>query len=482
MDNLSSYVPSMRRIRQIHFIGIGGAGMCGIAEVLLNQGYFISGSDISASDNTERLASLGATLFIGHSVDNIKNADVVVTSTAIHDDNCELLAARQARLPIVPRAEMLAELMRYRHGIAVAGTHGKTTTTSLIASIFSEADLDPTFVIGGLLNGAASNAQLGTGRYLVAEADESDASFLHLQPMVTVITNIDADHLSTYEGDFDRLKDTFVEFVHNLPFYGLLVACIDDENIRELLDRFSRPVITYGFSQDAEYRLSDYRSTGLGTEFEVHHNQWEEPVTIQLNLPGVHNALNATAAMAVALDEGISKDIVASAYQSFRGVGRRFQIEMDIPCQAGSITLFDDYGHHPTEVAATIQAARDCWPDRRVVMIYQPHRYTRTQDLYEDFVKALSNVDILLLLDVYAAGEEPIAGADGRALCGSIRRRGQVDPVFVAEKGEIGALLNSILRDNDVLMVQGAGDVATLAPAMRTLGSMDGKGKCNVSH
>ena len=467
MNELAYSVPEMRRIGSIHFIGVGGSGMSGIAEVLLNQGYRVSGSDLLESHSTRRLADLGVKISIGHAEENIADADVVVISSAINERNVELAAARRAHLPIVPRAEMLAELMRYRHGIAVAGTHGKTTTTSLLASVFARAGLAPTFVIGGLLNSANANAQLGQGRILIAEADESDASFLHLQPMVVVITNIDDDHMETYEGDFARLCSTFVEFVHNLPFYGLAVVCIDDDNVRALLDEFHRPLLTYGFADDADFRISQYRCEGLRSSFLLHYRSDTGPLHISLNVPGVHNALNAAAAFAVAYDEGIEPEDIVQALDSFGGVGRRFQVLDGVTIAEGSVTVVDDYGHHPTEVAATIAAARDCWPDRRLVMLYQPHRYSRTRDLYEDFVRVLSGVDTLLLLEVYAAGEEPIAGVDGRSLSGSIRQRGVVDPVFVEQRDSVDEVLASVLRDGDVLMMQGAGDIGRIASELR---------------
>ena len=466
MSSSTFFVPEMRRIEKIHFVGIGGAGMCGIAEVLLNQGYRVSGSDVQASHTTRRLAELGVEIFIGHAVENIKTANVVVVSTAISESNVELCAAQDAHLPIVPRAEMLAELMRYRHGIAVAGTHGKTTTTSLIASIFGEAGLGPTFVIGGLLNSANANAQLGHGRYLIAEADESDASFLHLQPMVSVVTNIDADHMSTYGGDFSKLTATFVDFVHNLPFYGLVVVCIDDDNVKQLLADFHRPVITYGFDENADYRISDYRCEGLKAYFLLHYKEAEGPVQVTLNTPGVHNALNATAAFAVALDEEIDQSVILKALDNFKGVGRRFEIAGKLSVNEGDVTLVDDYGHHPTEVAATIAAARESWPEKRLAMIYQPHRYSRTHDLYDDFVRVLSTVDVLVLLDVYSAGEDIIAGADSRSLSGSIRQRGKVDPVYVENREELFDVLENLLVADDVLITQGAGDVGKLSKAI----------------
>ena len=462
--NLPSFaVPEMRRINKIHFVGIGGAGMCGIAEVLLNTGYAISGSDIRQSRVTERLQLMGAEVFIGHAKSNVANVDVVVCSSAVDDENPEIKAAKQARIPIVPRAEMLAELMRYRHAIAVAGTHGKTTTTSLIASIFAEADKDPTFVIGGLLNSAGTNARLGESRYLVAEADESDASFLHLQPMVSVVTNVEADHMATYEGDFNKLKKTFVEFLHNLPFYGMAVMCIDDPIVRSLLPEVGRSILTYGFSEDADFRICDMQKQGLSTCFKVTRPSPAEPIEIAISMPGDHNVLNATAAVAVATDEGIDSAAIQRGLSNFQGVGRRFQLYGDYAVGEGSALLVDDYGHHPTEVAATIAAARQAWPDRRLLMIYQPHRYTRTKDLFEDFVRVLSTVDALLLLEVYSAGEAAIPGADGRSLSGSIRNRGQVDPIFIESIDDVAQVLKEFVRPGDVVLTQGAGNVGGIA-------------------
>ena len=459
-------VPEMRRIKKIHFIGIGGSGMCGIAEVLCNQGYAISGSDIRASKVTERLQAFGAEIFIGHDSANIKDADVVVVSTAVQDDNPELCAAQQARIPVVPRAQMLAELMRYRHGIAVAGTHGKTTTTSLLASVLGQGGLDPTFVIGGRLNSAGTNARLGASRYLVAEADESDASFLHLQPMVSIVTNIDADHMSTYGGDFNRLKQTFVDFLHNLPFYGLAVVCIDDPVICQLLPRIKRQIITYGFSEDADYRAADIQQKGMHNTFTLLRDK-REPVQVTLNIPGEHNVLNALATFAVASEEGVSDSDICAGLASFAGVGRRFQIygnyRIHSDRNGGEVMLVDDYGHHPREVAATIAAIRKGWPDKRLVMIYQPHRYSRTRDLYEDFVDVLSQVDVLLLMDVYPAGEAAIPGADGRSLCRSIRQRGRIEPIFVPRGESVEKVLADVLAAGDLLITQGAGDIGGLA-------------------
>lgn len=455
-------IPEMRRIRRIHFIGIGGAGMCGIAEVLLNQGYEISGSDIKAGKSTDRLVKLGAQVFIGHTAENIRSVDVVVVSTAIDAENPEIAAARDARLPIVRRAEMLAELMRWRHGIAVAGTHGKTTTTSLLSCILAEDGRDPTFVIGGLLNSAGTNAKLGASRYFVAEADESDASFLHLQPMASIITNIDADHMDTYGGSFDKLTQTFIEFLHNLPFYGLAVLCGDDPVIRDILPQVGRPTVTYGLREDNDVRAVDIHQDGLQTHFTA-LRPGHEPLPVTLNLPGLHNVLNALAAIAVATDEKVSDEAIVRALSMFQGVGRRFQQLGEFPLGNGNVRLVDDYGHHPREVDATIKAARQSFPERRLVMMFQPHRYTRTRDCFEDFVQVLSTVDALLLLDVYSAGEKPIAGADGRTLARSIRTRGMVDPVFVENTQAIGELLRNVLQPGDVLLTQGAGNVGVIA-------------------
>ncbi len=456
-------IPEMRRIRRIHFIGIGGVGMCGIAEVLLNQGYDISGSDLRQSAVTERLTSLGADIFLGHAKENVVSADVIVVSTAINEENPEIQYALEHRIPIVRRAEMLAELMRYRHGIAVAGTHGKTTTTSLVASILAEGEKDPTFVIGGRLTSAGTNAKLGGSRYLVAEADESDASFLHLQPMVSIVTNIDADHMSTYDGDFNKVKQTFIEFLHNLPFYGLAVMCIDDEIVREVMPQVNRPVLTYGFDESADYYASNVKQEGLYTSFTANRPKGHAPLTVKLRMPGRHNVLNALAAITVATDENIADEAIVTALEKFQGVGRRFQVCGEYPYQDNEIMLVDDYGHHPREVEVTIQAIRKGWPDKRLVMLFQPHRFSRTRDLYEDFVRVLSEVDVLLLLDVYPAGEEEIAGADGRSLCRSIRQRGRVDPIFIERGGDVAPVLKDILQGGDLLMTQGAGDIGSLA-------------------
>jgi len=455
-------VPEMRRIRRIHFIGIGGSGMCGIAEVLLNQGYEISGSDLGENNNTRRLKQLGATIWLGHRASNVSQADVVVQSSAVTVDNPEITGARELRIPVVRRAEMLAELMRYRHGIAVAGTHGKTTTTSLLASILAAEGKGPTFVIGGLVKGAGANARLGESRYLVAEADESDASFLHLQPMVAVITNIDADHMETYGFDFNRLKQTFVEFLHNLPFYGLAVLCIDDPVVRDILPDVSRPVLTYGFSEDADFRIDQVSMEQRHSRFVIYRPDQQEPLSIEMNIPGVHNVLNAAAAIAVASDEGLSDQAIQSGLSGFQGVGRRFEIYGEYPVGSGSAMLVDDYGHHPREVAATVKAVREGWPDKRLVMVFQPHRYSRTRDLYEDFVQVLSSCDVLVLLEVYSAGEEEIPGADSRALCRSIRQRGLVDPIYVPTIEGVGDVLRDIVQAGDIVITQGAGSVGKL--------------------
>ncbi len=467
-DKHSSFaIPEMRRIRTIHMIGVGGAGMSGIAEVLTNLGYQVTGSDIRESAVTRRLQKLGITVLIGHDADNVGSADVVVTSSAVDANNPEVLTARAARLPVVPRAEMLAELMRYRHGIAVAGTHGKTTTTSLIASIFAEAGLDPTYVIGGLLNGTGSHARLGESRILITEADESDASFLHLQPMVAVITNIEADHLDTYGGDFEQLRKTFLEFLHNLPFYGVAVLCVDDPVIAELVPMISRSMLTYGFSEQADYRIVEVEKHSLRTAFTIQRPN-AQPLPIELNMPGLHNVLNAAAAIAVSCDEGLPDTAIANGLRGFQGVQRRFQVWGDMALSEGTALLVDDYGHHPTELRATLAAARQAWPDRRLVLVFQPHRYSRTRDLYEDFVAVLSAVDVLVLLEVYAAGEAPVAGADGRALSRSIRQRGLVDPIFVASVEEVPSLLAGLLQNDDVVLTQGAGNIAGLTQQLRS--------------
>lgn len=463
-------IPTMRRIQNIHFIGVGGVGMSGIAEVLNNQGYSVSGSDLKGSAVTERLASLGIEIFVGHRESNVKNAHVIVVSSAINEENPEIKWGKEHRIPIVRRAEMLAELMRYRHGIAVAGTHGKTTTTSLMASILAATDESPTFVIGGRLTSAGANAQLGSSKYLVAEADESDASFLHLQPQTVIVTNIDEDHMDTYKGDFEQVKRTFVEFIHNLPFYGLAVLCVDDENVRAIMPELSRPVLTYGIDQEADFYATDIKQTGRFCEFTAHLPEGGT-LAIRLPMPGRHNVLNALATIAVATDLGVSPEAIQAGLMGFEGVGRRFQEQGDLRLpDGGSVMFVDDYGHHPSEVRATIKAIRDGWPEKRLVMVYQPHRYSRTRDLYEDFVKVLSDVDVLLLLDVYSAGEAPINGADSKSMCGSIRQRGTIDPVHVSSEDDLHTILANVLRPDDLLITQGAGDIGAISKKLAAEG------------
>ena len=465
--NIPVVIPEMRRIRHIHFVGVGGVGMCGIAEVLVNQGYQVSGSDMRESATTQRLEQAGVVIAYGHSRDNVVDANVVVVSSAIDDRNPEIVAARELRIPLVPRAEMLAELMRYRHGIAVAGTHGKTTTTSLISAILGEAGMDPTFVIGGMVQQAATNARLGQSRYLVAEADESDASFLHLQPMVAVVTNIDADHMDTYGGDFKKLQQTFVEFLHNLPFYGLAVLCIDDQDLMEILPQVNRSVLTYGFDESADYRILNYRVEGNCSWFTIARPEGAATLDIRLNIPGKHNVLNATAAIAVATDEGASDEAILKGLETFQGVGRRFERLGEFPVKGGNAMLVDDYGHHPKEVDVTINAIREGYPEARLFMVFQPHRYTRTRDLYDDFVSVLSSVDVLIVTEVYSAGEQAIPGADGRALCRSIRQRGLVDPIFVESVDDVPDLIADMVRGGDLVITQGAGNVNQMSKTLR---------------
>ncbi len=449
----------MRRIKNIHFIGIGGVGMSGIAEVFHNLGYVISGSDIAENAMVRHLRSLGLTIHLGHNESNIENVHVVVVSTAIDEDNPEILAARSQRIPIVRRAEMLAELMRFRRGIAIAGTHGKTTTTSLVASVLGHGNLDPTYVIGGKLNSDASHARLGLSDYLVAEADESDASFLYLQPMMAIVTNIDQDHLSTYEGDFERLKQTFVEFLHHLPFYGLAVLCIDDPVVREIMTQVARPILTYGESEDADVRITAIEARGAKTFFSLMLPNNSEALDIELNLTGKHNVLNATAAISIAQELEVSRDDVKAALAEFSGIGRRFQITENVPVAKGHVMHIDDYGHHPNEIKATVEGTRQAWPDKRLVMVFQPHRYTRTRDLFEDFSQVLSEVDQLVLLDVYPAGEKHIKDADGRALARSIRVRGKIDPVFVEDLDALAETVETVLEDGDIFLTLGAGSI-----------------------
>ena len=460
MYELTSAMQS--RVKHIHFIGIGGVGMGGIAEVLINLGYQVSGSDLANNALIEHLRELGATVMIGHDADYLTGADVVVVTTAVNEDNVELQTARELRIPVVPRAEMLAELMRFSYGIAIAGTHGKTTTTSLVAALLSEGDLDPTFVIGGRLNSAGTNAKLGSGRYLVAEADESDASFLFLQPMISVVTNIDEDHMATYEGDFEKLKATFVEFLHHLPFYGLAVMCIDDPVIRELLVDVIRPVVTYGTGDEADFQVIGLTQAQGKSHFSVVDKKSDHTFPVTLNMPGLHNALNATAGIIVARTLGVSIEACQRALEQFSGVNRRFNIMGDVKISQGEVLLIDDYGHHPTEIAATLSAARASWPERRLVVIFQPHRYSRTRDLFEDFAQILSTTDVLIVMEVYAAGEAKIAGADAKSLCRAIRLRGKVEPVFAEHKQEVFDVLPSLLLDNDMVIALGAGDIGSM--------------------
>jgi UDP-N-acetylmuramate--alanine ligase len=452
----------MRRINTIHFVGIGGSGMSGIAAVLINLGYHVQGSDARDSAVTRWLTGLGARISIGHAASHITGADVVVVSGAVGRDNPEVAAALRARIPVVARAEMLAELMRFRYAIAVAGSHGKTTTTSLIASVLSEGGEDPTYVIGGRLKSAASNARLGAGRYLVAEADESDASFTHLQPLMAIVTNIDNDHLSAHGNDFGLLKQSFLEFLHNLPFYGLAVVGIDDVHVRSILDEIGRPLLSYGLDASADVRAVDIRQAGLQTRFRVLRGKGA-PLEVTLNLPGNHNVLNALAAVAVASELGIDDGAIQRALAAFQGVDRRLQHIGDALTAVGEVTVIDDYGHHPTEIEATLQAIRQGYPGRRVLLVFQPHRFTRTRDLIDDFGKALSLADLLCVTEVYAAGEAPIAGADGRAICRAVRSRGQLEPLFVEKVEELAAALKDVIQAGDVIVAMGAGNISAVA-------------------
>ena len=451
-----------RSSARVHFVGIGGVGMSGIAEVLLTLGYKVSGSDAADSASTRRLAALGAIVQRGHAAENIDGADAVVVSSAIHVDNVELLAARAQRIPVVPRAEMLAELMRFRRGIAVAGTHGKTTTTSLVASVLSEGGMDPTFVIGGQLLSAGANARLGGGKWLVAEADESDGSFLRLNPQIAVVTNIDADHLENYGGDFARVRAAFSEFLHRLPFYGLAVLCIDDAEVAALAAGMPRHILAYGFSADADVRADDVVQDAGRTRFTLRLPE-SDPITVTLNLPGRHNVLNALAAAAIGWQLGVAPDAIAHALDHFQGIGRRFNQLGEFDFGRGKALLVDDYGHHPRELQAVFDAARAGWPDRRLVVAFQPHRYSRTRDLFDDFAQVLSSVDALLLSDVYPAGEAPIVGADAKALARAVRARGRIDPVLVGNVRELPDVLADVLADGDLVLLLGAGDIGYVA-------------------
>ncbi|MBX2886302.1 MAG: UDP-N-acetylmuramate--L-alanine ligase [Granulosicoccus sp.] len=457
----------MRRVQSMHFIGIGGVGMGGIAEVMHHLGFRISGSDLGSNALTQRLQKLGIVVHQGHEQRHVEDTDVVVVSTAVPEDNPELKRARQLRIPVVRRAEMLAELMRFQQGIAVAGTHGKTTTTSLVASLLTEGGLDPTYVIGGRLNSSSTNAYLGQSEWLVAEADESDASFLYLQPVMSIVTNIDADHLSTYDGDFEKLKQTFVDFLMHLPFYGLAILCIDDEHIRDVLPRIGRPVKTYGFDETADVRAMNVRQEGLRMYFDLRIDDGgdvsSEIRDIALNMPGRHNVLNALAAITVALELGVNVKSCKRALSRFAGVGRRVQSQGQLYLQSGTAELIDDYGHHPTEISATLNAIKGGWPEQRLVVVFQPHRYSRTRDLFEDFADSLLLADVLLLTEVYAAGEDHITGADGRALARTIRSRGAVEPIFVSQLGDVPSALERVIEDGDIVLILGAGSVGTLA-------------------
>ena len=453
----------MRRINTIHFVGIGGSGMGGIAEVLINLGYAVQGSDARENAVTQHLARIGARISIGHTAENIAGADVVVVSSAIAKGNPEVDSALAQRIPVVARAEMLGELMRFRYSIAVAGTHGKTTTTSLVASILAEGGEDPTFVIGGRLKSAGTNARLGAGRYLVAEADESDASFTHLQPLIAIVTNIDNDHLVTHGGDFELLKQSFVDFLHNLPFYGLAVLCLDDAHVRSIVQSVGRPIVSYGLSsEDADVRAVNISRNGLQTNFDVVRASGK-PLNVTVNLPGTHNVLNSLAAIVVASEIGIEDAAIQRALASFQGIDRRLQHIADVKTAAGRVTIIDDYGHHPTEVAATLEALRQGYPNRRIVLAFQPHRYTRTHDLIDDFSKALSKADALLVTEVYAAGETPIPGADGRAICRAVRGRGNVEPIFIDKVESLAESLADVIRDGDVIVTMGAGHISAMS-------------------
>jgi len=457
-------------VRHIHFVGIGGSGMSGIAEVLVNLGYKVSGSDLTDSATTRRLRELGAVVELGHEASRIAGSDVVVISSAVAEDNPEVVAARAQKIPVIPRAEMLGELMRLQQGIAVAGTHGKTTTTSLVASVLAAGGLDPTFVIGGRLNSAGAHARLGKGQYLVAEADESDASFLHLMPVIAVVTNIDADHLGTYHGDFAVLKETFVQFLHNLPFYGLAILCTDDPVVREIMPAVRKPMLTYGTRDDADLRAENLRQDGLQMHFTVHLPDSDNSFDVTLNAPGRHNVLNSLAAIAVAHTLGVSQSALCEGLEKFQGIGRRFEIHGHLVVDGDRVPLVDDYAHHPRELAATLQAARGAWPERRLVTVFQPHRYSRTRDLLDDFAAVLDQTEPLVVTEVYAAGETPITGADGRSLCRAIRARGRIEPVFIDDLAALPQLLKDLLRPGDVLLALGAGSIGQLADRLLASG------------
>ena len=469
------------KVKNIHFIGIAGSGMSGIAEVLLNLDFSVSGSDLVVNATTKRLTDFGATVYQGHAAENLGAADVVVVSSAVNEQNPEVIAARQKNIPVVPRALMLAELMRFRQGIAVAGTHGKTTTTSLIASILAEAGMDPTYVIGGKLEAANANAKLGTGEYIVAEADESDASFLHLTPVMAVVTNIDQDHMETYEHSFDKLKSAFVEFLQQLPFWGMAVVCIDDANIREILPRVTKPVMTYGFSEDARIRAKNVRADDGKMHFTVQRiNGVTTEFDVTLNLPGNHYVLNALAAIAIASELNVPDVSIIKALKEFKGVGRRFERYGEVAAKnGGSFTLIDDYGHHPVEMQAVIAAARAAFPERRLVLAFQPHRYTRTRDCFEDFVRVISSADAVVLTEVYAAGEAPIVAADTRSLIRAIRVAGKVEPLFVDRTDGLPQAILGLAQDHDVVIVMGAGSIGQVASQTKRLAEAMDRARLN---
>ena len=450
-------------VKKVHFVGIGGAGMCGIAEVLFNLEFEVSGSDLQENTNTRRLKKLGVPVNIGHKAELVKGVDVVVISSAVDSSNPEVVAAVEEKIPVVPRAEMLGELMRLQHGVAVAGTHGKTTTTSLIVSVLAEGKMDPTFVIGGRLNSVGANARLGQGEYLVAEADESDASFMHLHPFIAVVTNIDQDHMGTYDGDFEKLKRTFVAFLHNLPFYGMAVLCVEDPVVNEILPDVHKPTMTYGFSEDADVVIRNLEQDGPTMRFTVDMQGEKDWLDVTIHQPGRHSVLNSVAAICVAHIIGVDKNDIRAGLENFQGIARRMQINGEFDYKDGSIMFIDDYAHHPTEISATLQAVTDGWPDRRLVVVFQPHRYSRTHDLLDDFSAVLSTQNHLVITEVYAAGEEQIAGADGRALCRSIRARGRVDPVFIENMEDLPETLESIVQANDIVLTMGAGNIGLLA-------------------
>ena len=467
---LGGHLRPMRRIRRIHFVGIGGAGMNGIAEVVANQGFEVSGSDLNESGVTRHLKKLGVKIFTGHDAAHVKGVDVLVVSSAIPENNPEVLAAREARIPVVPRAEMLAELMRFKRGIAVAGTHGKTTTTSLTASLLAEAGVDPTFVIGGVVNAWGSHARLGQGEYLLAEADESDGSFLLLQPIIALITNIDRDHLESYDNSFENLKKAFLEFLQHLPFYGAAILCVDDPEVASLIPQVNRAVVTFGLSEGADIRATEVRQEGRNMTFRVHLPQPSEPIDVRINLPGLHNVRNALGACAIAWEMGLDVSAIVACLREFKGVGRRFAEIGELPFGGGVVRAIEDYGHHPSEIEATITAAREGWPAKRIIAVFQPHRYTRTFRLFDEFSRVLSTADVVVLTDIYSAGETSIEGVDSAALCNSIRARGEVDPILIPDVSQLTVSLPALLKDGDLVLLMGAGDIEQVAQDLRDTG------------